>query len=189
MTEITNFNYPNKDLRGYSFKGQNLTGANFSNSDISGCDFSEAILREANFKGVEVGIDWSNFTFLTILGVITFGFYFYSDSISSNDSSQRYVGHVQLLVVLIGFIFFVIIGSTDEIVKNNHLLSSVGIFLCLGMITYIIIIAKKNFSSFFRTSFRNADLTGAILDNVIIEKADLTGAILDNVIIEKVDVA
>lgn len=190
MTEITNFNYPNKDLRGYSFKGQNLTGANFSNSDISGCDFSEAILREANFKGVEVGIDWSSFGISTILGIVFSGFLAYGNLASSNDSSQEYVGYVQFLAVLMILICFFGISIVGTVNEHNHLISYVGILfvgLCLGMLIYVMENIKKNFSLFFRTSFRNADLTGAILDSAIFEKADMTRAILDNVIIEKAD--
>ncbi|MBW4554301.1 MAG: pentapeptide repeat-containing protein [Aphanocapsa sp. GSE-SYN-MK-11-07L] len=69
MTNKTTFDYLNKDLRECSFKGQNLTGANFSDSNIRGCDFSRAVLTEANFKGVEVGINWSKFITLTIIGI------------------------------------------------------------------------------------------------------------------------
>jgi Na+/alanine symporter len=192
MTEITNFNYPNKDLRGYSFKGQNLTGANFSNSDISGCDFSEAILREANFKGVEVGIDWSSFGISTILGIVFSSFFAYGNLASSNDSSERYLGYVQFLAILMILIFFFIIGIVGAVNEHKYLLSYIGIFfviLCLGILIHVMKSIKKNFSLFFRTSFQNADLTGAILDSVIFEKADMTGAILDDVVIEKADAA
>lgn len=62
---ITDGNFSNQKLRGYSFRGRNLTGANFSHADIRGADFREANLANTNFSYAQAGVQ-SHWTMLSI---------------------------------------------------------------------------------------------------------------------------
>jgi Pentapeptide repeats (8 copies) len=188
MEFSSNFNYSNKDLRGYSFKGQDLSGANFSHCNISGCDFSGAILREAKFEGIEVGINWSDITTLTIVNIILFPLWVYCIPYPADDSSEEYFSHlIRLLIlsmVLAGLFTIHIVRATHE---HNPFLFSIGlvfILLCLGLALSTVIKIVKTVTASFRTSFRNADLTETILNNAIYSNADLTGAIFEKAMID-----
>jgi uncharacterized protein YjbI with pentapeptide repeats len=62
---ITDGNFSNQKLRGYSFRGRNLTGANFSHADIRGADFRKANLVNTNFSYAQAGVQ-SHWTMLSI---------------------------------------------------------------------------------------------------------------------------
>jgi hypothetical protein len=184
MEPSTAVRYINKDLRGYSFKGQDLTGSNFNNSDISGCDFSGAILRNANFEGVEVGINWSEISIITIVNIILAPLWAYSNPSPTDDSAEEYFsGLVRGLISWMILAGFFTIHFVNVITEYNIPLFSIGlvfVLLCLGLASVAVIKIVKCIVEDFGTSFRNADLTGAILDDAIYRKADLTGAIFEN---------
>lgn len=197
-TEPTTVSYVNKDLRGYSFRGQNLSGVDFSNSDIAGCDFSGAILDGANFTGVDAGIDWQNFWCLTIGGLFFTGLlaYLHSptgiDAVNEDrDRTALYLNWISWLASWLYLDIALIVGLmaiqgkiTPDLIfddltpPNSVLLCYIGITIFSVLVFYSIIKIAQRFNFFFRTSFRNADLTGAILNPNIMRTSDLTGAIL-----------
>jgi uncharacterized protein YjbI with pentapeptide repeats len=50
-----NKDFQNRNLNGFSFRGQDLTNANFSHADLRGTDFIDAILTNANFTQANLG--------------------------------------------------------------------------------------------------------------------------------------
>lgn len=179
-------NFSGQDLRNRSFKGEDLEGADFSGADIRGCDFSEARLRGANFSGVQVGVSrqkiWSLIArsggvaiAVTLAGAIagTFGAAgtgLVAIAITRGEASiiaaamagaSAYVGCSGLLIFLAGDF-------------TRGILLAVGAAIAFGFAAILFWEVVKQVEKLTVTSFKDADLTGAIFDNI--ENVDLSGA-------------
>jgi len=196
MTQSGNLNFSNQNLRNRSFKGLDLSGANFSGCDIRGCNFTGAILRGANFQGARMGQSRRRVrTLIARAGVIAvsvtlagalMGLIGGADAgaaavvavaataIAATRAEAGIVaGAVAGAAAAIGASGIVTVFGGDTI-RGIVLVLVSGVMLGLTAIGFFI--AVEEIEKLSVTSFRKADLTGAVFDAGAVLDADFSDA-------------
>ncbi len=196
MTQPQNLNFANQNLRNRSFKGLDLSGANFSGCDIRGCNFTGAILRGANFQGVRTGQSRRRIKKLiaragvTAVTVTTAGALI--GLIGGADAGAVAVAGTAATAIAAtrgeaGIVAGAVAGAAAAIGANGIVaflggdtLRGIGLFLVSGVILGLtaigFFITVEQIEQLSVTSFRKADLTGAVFDPGAILDADFSDA-------------
>ena len=196
MIQSGNLNFSNQNLRNRSFKGLDFSGANFSGCDIRGCNFTGAILRGANFQGARMGqsrrrvrtlIARAGVTAVSVtLAGALMGLIGGADAgaaavvavaataIAATRAEAGIVaGAVAGAAAAIGASGIVTVFGGDAI-RGIVLVLVSGVMLGLTAIGFFI--AVEEIEKLSVTSFRKADLTGAVFDAGAVLDADFSDA-------------
>lgn len=196
MTQSRNLNFSNQNLRNRSFKGLDLSGANFSGSDIRGCNFTGAILRGANFQGARMGQTRRRVRTLIARAGVTAVSVTLAGAlmglIGGADAGAAAVVGVAATAIAAtraeaGIVAGAVAGAAaaigasgivtffgGDVMRGIVLVLVSGVMLGLTAIGFFI--AVEEIEKLSVTSFRKADLTGAIFDPGAVLDADFSDA-------------
>ena len=196
MTQPRNLNFANQNLRNRSFKGLDLSGANFSGCDIRGCNFTGATLRGANFQGVRSGKSRRRVKKLIARAGVTAAIVTVAGAlvglIGGADAGAVAVAATAAMAIAAtrgeaGIVAGAVAGAAGAIGLNGIVtlfggdtLRGIGLLLVSGVILGLtaigFFIAFEQIEKLSVTSFRKADLTGAVFDPGALLDADFSDA-------------